>query len=306
MKKIIAFLLAVAVVSAVLYGCKNKSAEPPGLSIGQVLANDSSLSIMKKAVDKAGLDTLLRSAATFTFFAPNNEAMIAAGITAASLDNLSADSVKSLVSGHLVATALLQSHIPDTLTIYAVNGDNMHITNNPNGFFVNASPIKQSVLASNGLLEVISIVIKQPSQTIGQYLKADTSFSYLLRVYDTVQVTHLLDSSSGSITLFAPDNNAFRVAGLDIDTFHAFYDSLFGGAHMFTKMVLTSDFIDKKIFPVNNTLLRIAPDTLYSFVTSPDYFMRRYRSDDQPSSLIVKPNILCTNGVIHTLQRAMR
>lgn len=313
MKKIFAGLLLLAALFATLDGCKNKYAEPPGLSIGQLVENDSSLSILQKAIKKAGMDTLLKSASTLTLFAPSNTAFAAININAASIDTMSAATLQTLVSRHILATALLPSRIPDTITIASINFYNLHITNNANGFFVNGTPINNTRPAANGLLQPIGSVLTVPTQTIGDYLRSDTSFSGILKIYNAVSITHLLDSNRGTYTLLAPRNSALGVAGYNTDTFSIQTDSLVGGRHLLSLMCLACDFINNGTFRVNNTLIPSAYyaspyvyDTLSTFVNGASYMVRRYRDSAVAASALQQQDILCINGVVHVIDRALK
>lgn len=299
-----------ALLPELLNSCNNKAASPPSLTIGQLLAGDTSLTIVYKAIDKAGLLPLLNSASTLTLFAPNDTACASAGLTEAVVESLSADSLRNLLNGHLLATALLPSKIPDTVTRRSVNFLNLHITNNANGLFVNGSSILQTTLASNGLLQTIGKVLVQPTQTIAHYLRSDTSFSKITAVYNTAGILGLIDSV-GSFTLFAPNNAAFTTSAISADSLAVpGYDTLLAGTHLLGSICLSSDFIHGGIFKVENRIIPnsrygLSPDTLSTF-TIPALSVHRYRSVSIPASNIVTKDILCTNGVIHTVDRVIQ
>lgn len=77
--------------------------QQPGSTIGQVLASNANLTVLRAAVTKAGLlDAVSNPSNVFTVFAPSDAAFAAAGINAAVINALPAASVAQIVSYHVI------------------------------------------------------------------------------------------------------------------------------------------------------------------------------------------------------------
>src|SRR5688572_19249269 len=117
-------LLAVTTILVVITSC-NKDVpepvaiafpEPTGPSIASIISSDPNYSILKAAVERAGLMSLLAdSTKSFTLFAPDNAAFIASGIPNESVIGLLRPGLlDTVLRYHLVPGKVKAAQIPNT------------------------------------------------------------------------------------------------------------------------------------------------------------------------------------------------
>ena len=86
---------------------------PASNTITDKVVADASLSLLEKAVIKAGLDATLKGTGPFTVFAPDDAAFAASGITAATIDALTAAQLSNLLLYHTIGAKILAADVPD-------------------------------------------------------------------------------------------------------------------------------------------------------------------------------------------------
>lgn len=236
-----ASIIGVALAALVLQSCvKNTEFEtvpappapqPGGTSISQALAADPNLSLLKAAVDRAGIASAFGSDSRFTVFAPDNDAFAASGLSLAAINALPPATLQAILSYHVIPQAILSTAIPvdrfnlQMPTLLPLPGGNPLVKNSifpgrtARGVYANNIPIKQADIAvGNSVVHKVAALVMPPSQLIAQIIGADADLSILRAVItraDSGQVgLNRLDSVTrfglANITLFAPTNDAFR------------------------------------------------------------------------------------------------
>jgi uncharacterized surface protein with fasciclin (FAS1) repeats len=209
---------------------------PTGNTIGQVITNDTTYSYLLAAVNRAGLsDALFTQTLNFTVFAPNNAAFRASGIPSIAVINaLPLTTLVPLVQYHVLGFRLPAASITETfpnqlaLTLFAPPGAPapfVRVSNFPSrrgtSAWVNNIPIiAPDIAASNGVIHGVARVVAPPSQTMSALITADTALTFLKAAIaraDSGQtglnrLDSVLNTPIGpNLTLFAPNNNAFRL-----------------------------------------------------------------------------------------------
>ncbi len=207
---------------------------PTGQSIGNLISTDTSYSILKAALTKAGLlNGLLDSTALYTVFAPNNDAFRLSGIPSAAVINaLPTAQVAAIASYHIIGgqaftTSLIPTSFPNlqlpTGLVLQAPLFRMSIFPSKRGSaaWANNIPlIATDKQMSNGIIHNPVALISPPSLTIKQIATADTTLSYFLAAVaraDSGQTglgrfDSLLNYPPVNFTVFAPTNQAFRNA----------------------------------------------------------------------------------------------
>lgn len=219
----------------------NKPGAGGTMTLNEIINSDTSFSFLKAAVAKAGLNSVLSNPdLRLTLFAPDNDAFrrsfVAMGLppSEAVIGLLDTATVRSIVSYHLTPEYLPADSIPQTfpnlqyptflnpapqispllrLTIFP--------SRTANGAFVNTIPITQvNTAASNGVLHRVAAIVAPPSKSMYELITADTTLSFLVAALnraDSGRTTIAegsfvegMKSIGANLTLFAPDNNAFR------------------------------------------------------------------------------------------------
>ena len=203
---------------------------PATNTVADVINNTPTYSILKAAVTKAGLlPTLSKAGTSFTVFAPDDAAFIASGIPAAAIGALDANTLRSLLSYHVIPQAVPSTVIPTTfpnvqmptLLSLAPPLVSMSIFPSRRGTqaWANNVPIIQTdVLVSNGVIHRVATVVNPPNLMLRQIVNSDSALTFLRAAIaraDSGQVgLNRFDSAMNfpvaNLTVFAPTNNAFR------------------------------------------------------------------------------------------------
>lgn len=195
-KKVSAFFLATSLISASLVSCKKEKTEDTGNASASVTAKikqDSELSYINSALGIAGLaDTLSKSDAKFTFFAPVNAALdsLEIVINKTSAD-FTAEDINETVRYHIVQGAYRSADIPagaKNLKVPTINNpaDSLFITKASNGsIYVNGVKVddaKKDITVGNGVIH--KLVNNKSSREYGFLY-----FPFSLTVYDLIKAS---------------------------------------------------------------------------------------------------------------------
>lgn len=291
------------VISGSLASCSKDDPAPAPKNIAEIVSSDANFSLLKQAVDKAGLASAL-STGTQTVFAPDNAAFAASGITSATINSLSAADLAELLTYHVVAARIASSGVPASDTVNTLNGENIYASKNANGVFVNGSKVKTAdVSAANGVIHVISSVLTPPTSTIAELAIATPDLS---RLVTAVSHAGLVGAISGpaKYTVFAPTNAAFAAAGFPTDASITAADPAVVGAivkaHILPTNVFASDLI------AGGNAATIQSGVSLTIATTPPSV--KITGSANPASNIVVPagvNIVATNGVVHLIDRVL-
>jgi len=284
------FLSIVSIFSA----CK-KDDNPSLQNINSIVNSDPNFSILKAAITRAGLGSALETG-TLTVFAPDNTAFAAAGIDTALINSLPSSDVANLLTYHVVGSKILSSSVPASDTVNTLQGENIYASKNANGVFVNGIMVKTAdILASNGVIHVISNVLIPPTETIAEIIAGETDLSTLLSVVAGIPAILSAAQNPGKLTVFAPTDNAFSAlvtppAPADLPGIVQ--------AHIISTNVFASDLIN------NATAATLNPMSSILIGTSPAPNVKLSGSAE-PVSNIVEADIIATNGVIHKIDRVL-
>lgn len=215
----------------------NKPGPTGTVTLAEILNSDTAFSFLKAAVAKAGLGAVLGNAnSRLTIFAPDNDAFRRSGIPSEAVITsvLDAATVSSLVRYHLVPDYMPAEAIPTTfpnieyptyLNPAPQISELLRLTIFPSkrahGAWVNNIPITAvNTQASNGVLHRVAALVAPPSKSMLDIISADSTLTYLVAALNRADSGHttiadgsLIAAASSfgpSLTLFAPDNNAFR------------------------------------------------------------------------------------------------
>jgi uncharacterized surface protein with fasciclin (FAS1) repeats len=145
------------VISKVLFPPKN---------IAQIVAGDTSFSLLLAAVTKAGLAGAVSGPGKFTVFAPRNAAFRAAGFsTVADINAAPTSVITTVVQYHVLTTNVFASDLTDGLTTASLQGGNLTVNLSPARVKITSSINPSSnitatdIVATNGVIHVIDRVL---------------------------------------------------------------------------------------------------------------------------------------------------
>ena len=311
-------LLAITgILSLTVVSCKKDDpvVPPPSNTITDVVLNGADFSTLEAAVLKAGLAATLSGPGPFTVFAPDNAAFAASGIT--SIDGLSPEQLKAILLYHTVAAKVVAADVPVGPNA-AVNTANspagtLYVTKNANGVFVNGIKVKTAdVPADNGVIHVIEkVLIPASGNVVATAIAAkggDNALDSLVVAVVRADASYpglITLLSTSTLTVFAPTNKAFRdllsalslsnISQIPIATLYAVLTHHVIGARAFS-----SDLVNGPLpmFAGGNATINLTNGT------GGGPTIKGAAATAIPSNIIAT-NILCTNGVVHVIDRVL-
>ena len=170
------------------------------------------------AILQADLLLTLEGVGPFTVFAPTDQAFDEAGIDLASFDNPQGQAtLEDILLYHVVADEILSSDVTECMSVEASNGQSVAFSFE-NGVMVNDANITTTdVIASNGIIHVIDKVLTPVDNPNDIPRTAQCTGVHDSLVAAVIQA-ELLETlqGPGPFTLFAPTDQAFADAGIDL------------------------------------------------------------------------------------------
>ena len=179
------------------------------------------------AVIQAGLLETLQGDGPFTVFAPTDAAFEAAGVDLSTFttdeDN---QTLANILTYHVVAGSVTAADVTDGMTAATVNGANLSFSVADGVVTVNNAKVTTAdVMASNGVIHVIDAVLTPPAaEPAGPTLNIpETAQSTGVHTSLVAALSHagLVETlqGDGPFTVFAPTDEAFAAAGIDLSAF---------------------------------------------------------------------------------------
>ncbi len=271
--------------------CK-KDEQPPtaGKNIAEIVSADANFSLLKKAVEKAGLGSAL-SSGSLTVFAPDNAAFAASGITEAALNSLTAEQLAGILTYHVLGAKYVSSSLPSSGTLPTLSGINIYPVKNNDGVSVNTVKVKSAdIIAANGVIHVIEKVLMPASIT--DIVVWDPNFSILKAAVVRAGLATAL--STGTFTVFAPDNAAFAASGLN----EAAINSL-------PVADLTNILLYHAVGAVVPSTAVPASDTVNTLLTTNLYASKNANGVFMNGISVKAADVKAANGVIHVVSKVL-
>ena len=174
------------------------------------------------ALAHAELVDTLSGVGPFTVFAPTDQAFTDAGIDLANFNTDEANqTLVDILTYHVVSGEVLSSALTDGMSVETLNGDNITIGVGDNVTVNDATVTLADVVSSNGVIHVIDKVLLPPVDGPGDIPTIAASTGVHDVLVDAIIQAGLLDSLSdvGPYTIFAPTDQAFTDAGIDLADF---------------------------------------------------------------------------------------
>lgn len=270
-----------------------------------IAQSDTTFSILVAAVVKAGLVTTLSDLSkNYTVFAPTNNAFRAANITSATIAGYTPTEVTNVLTPillyHVLGAKVLAAGVPVSDGVVTLNTKKVFASRNGNGVFVNGIKVTTADLqGSNGVVHVIGSILIPPTQSIAQVVSTNANFSLLLQTVVKANLATTL-GGEGKFTVFAPDNGAFATSGVTSAAITGFTEAEAAGIitqHAFGTNIFASDLTAGVTGATLNTAktLTVALSPVSVKITG----------SANAASSVTSANIVCTNGVIHVINRVL-
>ena len=185
------------------------------------------VSLFYQASVKAGLEGRYSGSELYTYFAPNDKAMLAA-LNAGGYSNVNeapVDFLTDLVNNHTVEGLVMADSVSKG-SFTAVSGETLYTSTNDGGVYLNANSaiVSADNRSTNGVIHVLGYpIIEFPSTTIAgivssEATSAEPEFTTLLAALEYVGLTSTFASTNNQYTVFAPTDAAFAGIGVDAST----------------------------------------------------------------------------------------
>lgn len=287
--------------------CKKMSAYdyPPSIvSLYEIVNQDTyKFTLLKAAIDRAGLKDTLNATKELTLFAPSNVAFTAAGYTLAVINVTPKAVLANIIRNHILSGKFDAASFTGTAEKTAAGKQKVLIQKVGTAMYVDGGNLTNlDVKATNGVMQVIDkLLLTQAS--ILDAVNTNTNLTYLAAAIirastGSVNFTQLL--GTGTYTLFAPSNAAFidggyaTIAAINAANAETLVNLL--KYHLLTTRKLVSDMDS---LPQN------------SLATTPIYFdvIRNAKATTIYANGIgfggSTANLLAGSGVIHTIPRIL-
>ena len=173
------------------------------------------------AVIQADLLETLQGEGPFTVFAPTDQAFADAGIDLAALDTVEGKAALSdILLYHVVSSEVPSSAVTDCMDATAANGQTLSFSVGSSVMVNDATVTMADVATSNGVIHVIDKVLS-PTDTpndIARTAQCTGVHSSLVAALAQAELVETLQGE-GPFTVFAPTDQAFADAGIDLASF---------------------------------------------------------------------------------------
>ena len=253
------------------------------------------------ALTKANLVATLQGDGPFTVFAPTDQAFTDAGIDLATFETEEEiATLTDILLYHVASGAVASTDVTDGLTVTMVNGDNATFTVTADAVTIEGATVTTAdVIASNGVVHIIDKVLMPPADpvvlsdipTIAQSTGVHDSLVAALTKANLVATLQ----GDGPFTVFAPTDEAFTNAGIDLDTFvtdeeiATLSDILL--YHVFSGAVASTDVTD------GLTVAMVNGDNASFTVTAAGVTIE--------GANVVTADVTASNGVVHVIDKVL-
>jgi uncharacterized surface protein with fasciclin (FAS1) repeats len=303
-------VMMLTMVAAVLFSSckKDDDDQPRHNTIVDIVVSDNNFSLLEAALVRAELTGVLAGSGTFTVFAPNNDAFIAAGLdTEAKINAVPVADLKKILLYHVLGQQVPSSAIAtaSNTPVETLADLDAFVTKNAAGVFINgASVLQADIMASNGVIHVINSVLMPPAGNIVEVAQSNPNFSFLVEAVlrasqGSTNVAQVL-SGAGPLTVFAPTNQAFINAGFANEA------AIRAADPAVLTSILTYHVIPARVFSSDLTEGAQPATANGATLTITLAGGAKVKGISNTTAAVIAPaNLVTTNGVIHVIDQVL-
>ncbi len=249
------------------------------------------------ALDRADLVATLSGDGPFTVFAPTDDAFTAAGID---LDSFNTDdeiaTLVDILTYHVLAGAVNSSQVTDGMTATMLNGDDVTFSVTDGTVMIgDATVTTADVMASNGIIHVIDMVLMPPSDLVDIPTVAQGTGIHDSLVAAVIQAELLTTlQGDGPFTVFAPTDDAFAAAGIDL----AALDTDEGKATL-------SDILLYHVVSGSVTSSALTDGMVATAVNGDDLTFTVGQSVMVNDANVILADVEASNGIVHVIDKVL-
>ncbi|TDB63509.1 fasciclin domain-containing protein [Arundinibacter roseus] len=296
--------LLVGMVSA----CKDDEEEVAPMTITDVVLTNNDFTILRAAVQHAGLADALRTG-TLTVFAPNDAAFNASGFAdAAAITALPAATVRGILEYHVLGSTVRSADIQtaDNQSVPTLATTPVYVTKNAAGVSVNGATVTAAdISADNGVIHVINRVLLPPSQNLLEVVQGNSNFTLLLAAATRAAqgnpvVLQALTSDASAFTVFAPTNQAFIAAGFPDEA------ALNAVPAETLANIILYHVVPGRVFSTNLAAGNVTTAaTLPVAINVSNGVTVTGTGNGTQGATVTTANVLASNGVVHIIDRVL-
>jgi len=279
-------------------------------------ATKAKLNTLVSAVVKAALVDAVDTTPGITIFAPTDEAFKRAGIDPAKVDKAT---LAKVLTYHVVPAVAFSTDVKDGEKVPTLEGESLTLRVREGRVFVNNARVEYAnVIVANGVVHVIDAVllpkgfivdqaetiVGDPTKTIVENAIATPSLSTLVAVLTTKgyePVLKALSDPKGHFTVFAPNNDAFAEAKLNVSEVEAITATLL--YHTLGVEVKSTDL--KALQFVHS--LSTDPKYVYLNGSGQSVGVSKEGSVVRVNGIrVVLADVICSNGIVHVIDHVIR
>jgi len=299
------FILSTSIISC----DKEKDKENDAPTLDTFLKGEAQLSMFSKALDKAGLHSFKDGVGPFTWFAPTNDAFIAARITEDSLNKMTAGQINYLMMYHLVNAGLNSSNMiavnstPRNTQLGSGSGQVYTASLNNENYINGSKVIKRDNAITNGYVHIIDNFNIPPvlRGNVQGVLNSTGKHSLFIQALTRANLWTQLGSTS-VFTVFAPTDEAMTAAGYTSTSIAATPVATLAAAmryHYILNIRLFTNDLSKTSIPATAA-------GSSSYLTTSDNGSKVKGKSNATAVSIVTRNLLGTNGVVHIIDGVLK
>ena len=308
-KSLIGFVLIIILSIA---SCEKSSDDTP--NIAELVSKNNDFSTLNTAVINAGLVGTLSGTGPYTLFAPNNDAFATAGLSVADINNLSATELNDILLYHVIPGKIISMDLPvgPNAKIITANGDSVFVTKNNNGIFINGIKIFQADLdVTNGIVHKINSGILMPAEGDIVNTISSSNLDSLVKAVTLATTlpggdpTLLETLSTKILTVFAPSNEAFTKLMLDLSLTDISQIPIATLVNDIKYHVVEGRRFSSDLNNGSLTMLTGGTSTINISLSNTNGTTITGSGNGENVSNIYKKNLICTNGVVHLIDKVL-
>jgi uncharacterized surface protein with fasciclin (FAS1) repeats len=298
-------LLFALALGFVFVGCDKDDEPVQYQSLDEFVSKAGNLNIFNAAIEKAGLQNF-KTGGPFTWYAPNDAAFLAKGITLDSVSKMTQGTASYLITYHVLRTLVKSKDMIASFSVPRTTqqGTVLYTAGGNDAFYVNGTRIVSlNNDISSGVVHVIDKV-NTPVNLVGNIASVLNSTGqhslFIAALTKAGRMAQLGTASTFSVV--APTDAAMTAAGLTSATIAStptiIVDSIVRYHYFVSARFFTNDFGNR-----NSASTALGAGRL--LVGSADGFKLKGKNNATPAS-ITTANILATNGVVHIVDGVLK
>ncbi|NME72493.1 fasciclin domain-containing protein [Flammeovirga aprica] len=260
------------------------------------IASSDDFTSLATALTTANLaDMFGKTDKMYTVFAPDNMAftsLLAATNGISSFDDLSMEALEILLGHHVVEGKVMAMDLKDGQMVNTLAGTKLEVKIMGTDVMIGGVKVKQAdVEANNGVVHIVEdVIVPTEALTIAQ-IAISNNFTSLVDALAKAELVSPFTDASNEFTVFAPTNEAFTAAGINLDEVSKEDLDRILKHHVISNKVLSDALQNgQKVETLAGTRLDVMIENGNVMIGE---------------SMVALPNLSGVNGVVHVIDKVL-